>query len=134
MVLLATAFAAVAAQTADKYKARLSPLAVTGATVNTITGAGSATATLQDAKLTIEGTFDGLTGSATAANVRRAPRAIPGPIVFELQEFTKASKGTFKGTFDLTSAQVDDLKAGRLYVQIHSDRAPDGSIRGWLLK
>jgi len=32
------------------------------------------------------------------------------------------------------SMGFDDLKAGRIYLQIHSERAPDGSIRGWLLK
>jgi len=117
----------------DRYKARLSPLGVTGATVNTVTGAGSATAVLEGTKLVVDGTFEGLTGAATTANVRRGPKAIPGPVVFDL-EVTKASKGTIKGTFDLKPDQIEDLKAGRLYVQIHSERAPDGSIRGWLLK
>lgn len=121
------------AQAPDRYKARLSPLGVTGATVNTTTGNGSVTGTLSGTKLTIEGTFDGLAGPATAANLRRGPKAIPGPVVFDLV-FTKAVKGTVTATLDLTPAQVDDLKAGRLYVQVHSDKAPDGSIRGWLLK
>jgi len=121
------------AQSPDRYKARLSPLGVTGSTVNTVTGAGSVTATLQGTKLAIEGTFEGLNGSATAANLRRGPRAIPGPVVFDL-EFTKAPKGTVTGTLELKPDQIEDLKAGRLYVQVHSERAPDGSIRGWLLK
>jgi hypothetical protein len=123
----------MAAQGADRYKARLSPLPVTGATVNTITGSGSVTAALQGAKLTIDGTFEGLSGAATSANLRRGPKAIAGPAVFDL-EVTKASSGTVKGSVDLSADQVEDLKAGRLYVQIHSERAPDGSIRGWLLK
>ena len=106
---------------------------MTGATINTITGSGSATATLDGSKLTIQGSYEGLTGSATAANVRRGPKAIPGPVVFEL-EFTKASSGKLSGSFTLTADQVEDAKAGRLYVQVHSERAPDGSIRGWLLK
>ncbi|HKT80201.1 MAG TPA: CHRD domain-containing protein [Vicinamibacterales bacterium] len=134
LTALVCLLAAPNAQSADKYKARLSPLGVTGATVNTITGSGSVTATLQGTKLTIEGTFDGLTGSATTANIRRALKALAGPVVFEITELTKASKGTIAGTFELKPDQVEDLKAGRLYVQIHSERAPEGSIRGWLLK
>jgi expansin (peptidoglycan-binding protein) len=106
---------------------------VTGATVNTVTGSGSVTATLDGSKLTVQGTFEGLSGSATVANIRRGPKAIPGPVVFDL-EVTKASSGTVSGAFDLKPDQVADLKDGRLYVQIHSERAPDGSIRGWLLK
>ncbi|MDR1989205.1 MAG: CHRD domain-containing protein [Acidobacteriaceae bacterium] len=120
-------------RSAAPFKARLSPLGVTGATVNTITGLGAVTATLTGATLAIDGTFEGLTGVATAANVRRGPKAIPGPVVFDL-EFTKASSGHVSGTLTLTPEQIADLNAGRLYVQIHSERAPDGSIRGWLLK
>jgi hypothetical protein len=82
--------------------------------------------------LTIEATFEGLTGAATAANVRRGPKGIPGPVVFEL-EVPKASSGKVSATLDLTPEQLADLREARLYLQIHSERAPDGSIRGWLL-
>jgi predicted transglutaminase-like cysteine proteinase len=40
---------------------------------------------------------------------------------------------TLQGDFMLTSAQVDHLKRGRLYIQVHSEKAPDGNLRGWLL-
>ncbi|MEQ1871614.1 MAG: CHRD domain-containing protein [Vicinamibacterales bacterium] len=115
------------------YKARLSPLGVTNTTVSTTTGAGSATATLSGTTLTIEGTFEGLTGVATGANLRRGPKGIPGPVVAAI-EFPKASNGKLSATVTLRPDQVDDLRAGRLYLQIHSERAPEGSIRGWLLK
>jgi hypothetical protein len=117
----------------QQFKARLSPLPVTNATVNLITGSGSVTATLAGTTLTLDGSFAGLTGAATQANVRRGPKAIPGPVVFEL-DVPKASSGRLTGTLTLTPEQVDDLAAGRLYVQIHSERALEGSIRGWLLK
>ena len=133
VLLIGTALGALAQGKPEQFKARLAPLGVTGATVNTTTGSGTATATLDGSRLTVQGTFAGLTGAATAANVRRGPKAIPGPIVFEL-EFTKASSGTVKGSFELNAAQIEDAKGGRLYIQIHSERAPDGSIRGWLLK
>jgi hypothetical protein len=28
---------------------------------------------------------------------------------------------------------VQDLKDGQLYVQVNSERAPDGNLRGWLM-
>jgi hypothetical protein len=28
---------------------------------------------------------------------------------------------------------VEALKAGRFYIQLHSERAPDGNLWGWLL-
>ena len=117
----------------EAYKARLSPLGVTNATVATTTGVGAVTASLTGTKLTIEATFEGLTGMATAANLRRGPKGIPGPVVFDL-EFPKASEGKITAALDLKPEQIEDLRAGRLYLQIHSERAPDGSIRGWLLK
>ena len=113
-------------------EARLSPLGVTNATVATTTGVGRATATLMGKRLTVEATFEGLTGAATAANIRRGPKGIPGPVVFEL-DVTKASSGTIKGALDLSRDQLRDLREGRLYLQVHSERAPEGSIRGWLL-
>ena len=134
IALLLTAVAAgLGAQGGDKYQVWFSPLPVTGGTVNTITGKGTATATLTGTRLSIDGTFSGLAGPATTANIRRGPKAIPGPVIFELT-VPKETSGRITGAVDLTPAQVDDLRAGRLYVQIHSDRAPDGSILGWILK
>jgi hypothetical protein len=137
LVFLATAlFAIVPITLADSkleiYHARLSPLGVTNATVDTTTGAGKATATLSANRLTIEATFEGLAGAATAANIRRGPKGIPGRVVFELQA-PNASSGTLNATFELTLDQLKDLREARMYLQIHSGRAPDGSIRGWLL-
>jgi hypothetical protein len=44
------------------------------------------------------------------------------------------TSGTIAGSFDLTPAQVDALKAGKLYIQINSEGAPNGHLLGWLLK
>jgi CHRD domain len=117
---------------AEIYHARLSPLGVTNATVETTTGIGKATATLSGNRLTIDGTFEGLTGAATAANVRRGPMGIPGPVVFDIS-VPKSSSGAINASIELTTDQLKDLREARMYLQIHSERAPDGSIRGWLL-
>jgi hypothetical protein len=45
---------------------------------------------------------------------------------------SKAASGTVSGTLSLTPLQVQDLRKGWLYVQIHSERAPDGNLWGWL--
>jgi hypothetical protein len=41
--------------------------------------------------------------------------------------------GTISGSIELSKEQIDDLAAGRLYVQLHSQKAPDGNLWGWLL-
>lgn len=125
--------AAFADARSEIFRARLSPLGVTAATVNIITGAGSVIATLEGTRLKIDASFEGLTGMATTANIRRGPKGIPGPVLFELQP-PKASSGKMAATLDLNAEQIADLRAGRLYLQIHSERAPEGSVRGWLLK
>jgi hypothetical protein len=117
----------------DASRAHLSPLPATGGTVRTITGSGSVTAILQGTRLTIDGTFAGLAGPATEANLRQAPKAIRGPALFDL-EVTKAPSGRVTGTVELTPSQIDDLRNERLYVQIHSEAAAEGSVRGWLLR
>src|SRR5215831_20312766 len=84
----------------EVFKVRLSPLGVTAATVNIITGSGTATATLEGTRLKVDVVFEGLTGAATSANIRRGPKGIPGPVVFEL-EIPKASSGTISAMLDL---------------------------------
>jgi hypothetical protein len=135
-----TAFALLAtssllAQGGKTYKARLSPVPITTAQVSTVAGVGSATATLSGNKLTISGTFEGLRSAATIAQVHRAPRGIRGPVVFDLKVApgTPNTGGTLSGTIDLTPTQVADLEKGWLYIQLHSERAPDGNLWGWLL-
>ena len=59
-----------AAQTQEKYKVRLATVPMDGGMRNTVAGAGSATAVLTGAKLTVSGTFDGLLSPATTADVR----------------------------------------------------------------
>jgi hypothetical protein len=123
------------AQTAEMFKARLSPVPINISMMSTIAGSGSLTATLQGKQLTIQGSFEGLRSPATTAQIRRGPKGIRGPVIpnFELA-VTKAEKGTVSGTLELTPDQIADLRNGRLYVQIQSERAPDGNLWGWLLK
>jgi hypothetical protein len=36
-------------------------------------------------------------------------------------------------TIELSDAQIASLRRGLLYVQIHSEKAADGNLWGWLL-
>ena len=123
---------AQAAQSEVRYKARLSTVPVDFVTLGSVTGSGSATAILTGTKLAISGTFEGLGGPATVANLHRGPLGIRGPAISSLI-VTKATRGTIAGSFDLKPNQVEDLKLRRLYIQIHSEKAPDGNLWGWLV-
>ena len=117
------------------FKARLSPVPIDLSMMATVAGSGSLTATLSGKQLTLQGTFAGLRSAATTAQVHRSPKGIPGPVIAGLDlTVTKSDKGEVSGTLVLTPDQIADLKAGRLYVQIQSERAPDGNLWGWLLQ
>ena len=121
------------AQGGGKFRARLSPVPVEASTVAGITGSGSVTAVLTGTKLAITGTFEGLRTPATVAHLHRAPKGVRGPAMFDLT-VSKATSGTISGTLTLTPARVEDLEQGRFYVQIHSEKAPEGNLWGWLLQ
>lgn len=118
---------------APAYRARLSVVPIDIAMQATVAGSGSVSATLKGSTLTITGTFSGLKTPATVVRVHRGPRtAMRGPAIGDLTA-TAATSGTISGTIELTKQQIDDLAAGRLYLQLHSEKAPDGNLWGWLL-
>lgn len=118
---------------APQYRARLSVVPIDVSMQSTIAGSGAVTATLKGSTLTINGTFTGLKTAATVARVHRSPRtAMRGVPIGDLT-VTANTTGTISGSLELTKDQLDDLAAGRLYVQVHSEKAPDGNLWGWLL-
>ena len=120
------------AQSSRTFKTRLSPVPVP--TYNpAIAGVGSVTATITGNKLTIAGTFEGLASPATTANIRKSTKTgVRGDVILNLT-VTTGTSGSISGTFDLTPAQVQELAAGRYYVQVQSEKAPEGNLWGWLL-
>jgi hypothetical protein len=122
-----------AAQNPQTFKTRLAPVALDAAMKSTIAGTGSATATLSGAKFTVNGTFEGLKSNATMAHIHQG--SAPGVRGAKLLDLTvtKSMNGTLSGSFDLTPDQTESLKKGKWYVQIHSAKAPDGNLWGWLL-
>ena len=120
------------AQAAKTFKARLAPVPIDLTMQATVAGTGSATAVLTGSKLTITGNFDGLRSPATLAQLHKSPvRGVRGPVVFDLTA-SSGTSGTITGTIDLSPAQVTDLEKGLLYLQLHSEKAPDGNLWGWL--
>jgi len=123
-----------AAQTQEKYKVRLATVPMDGGMRNTVAGTGTATAVLAGAKLTVNGTFDGLLSPATTAAVHRGPAMGVRGSSFATLTVSKAPKGTLSGSIDLTPEQVQALKKGQLYIQLSSEKAPDGNLWGWFVR
>jgi hypothetical protein len=132
IALLALLPVAAHAQAVKSFRARLSPVPIDLTMAATIAGLGSVTATLNGNKLSINGTFDGLKSPATVARLHKGQRGVRGEPILDLN-VTKATSGTITANLDLTPQQVQDLQQMRLYVQLHSEKAPDGNLWGWLL-
>ena len=123
-----------AAQSQERYRVRLSTVPMDGGMRETVAGSGSASAVLSGAKFTITGNFQGLRTPATAARLHSGPeRGVRGASLGDLT-VSKAMSGTISGSIDLTPEQVQNLRKGRLYIQISSEKAPDGNLWGWLLR
>ena len=122
-----------AAQSPMTFKTRLAPVALDAAMRSTIAGEGSATAVLAGTKLTVSGTFEGLKSPATMAHIHQgSATGVRGPKILDLT-VSKDMNGSLSGSLDLTPEQVEALKKGKWYVQIHSEKAPEGNLWGWLL-
>jgi hypothetical protein len=136
-----TAFAAtfvlgltLLAESGETYKARLSAVPADARTRPDLTGTGTATGVLTGTKLTVTGSFDGLKSAATVARLHNAVMAgVRGPAIQDLT-ISKAVSGTISGSADLTPPQLENLRKGGLYVQIYSEKAPEGVLWGWLVK
>ena len=132
LVLSSLFFVPAATAQTRTFKARLSPMPLDVSMQSTIAGTGSVTATLDGNKLTISGTFERLRSPATVARLHRGYRGVKGPSFADLT-VSSSTGGTITGSVDLTAAQVSDLRKSLFYVQLHSEKAPDGNLWGWLV-
>src|SRR5215471_5280479 len=125
-------FAQSSAPPATSFRARLSPVPVESSTASKITGSGTVMATLDGSTLSINGTFQGMKSPATIAQVHMGMRGVRGPVEFDLS-VEKSQSGAVSGTITLTKIQIDTLRKGWYYIQIHAQQAPEGNLWGWLL-
>jgi|SRR5579871_386700 len=123
-----------AAQAQETYKVRLSTVPIDVSMQSVVAGRGNGSAVLAGTKLTINASFEGLVTPATIAKLHQAPvTGVRGPAFVDLT-ISKGTSGTVTGSVDLTPAQVESLRKGRLYIQIYSEKAPEGNLWGWLLR
>jgi CHRD domain-containing protein len=92
-------------------------------------GSGTATVTFDPATkvLTWKVTYSGLTGPATMGHFHGP--AAPGQNAGVAIPFEKVDS-PIEGSAKLTDQQIADLKAGQLYINIHTAANKPGEIRG----
>ncbi len=110
---------------AQKYTAKLDTAQEVPAKTGNATG--MATMTLDGDKLSYEITYKDLSGAATAAHIHGpADAGANGGVMVPFS----SPASPIKGTVNLTPEQVTNLKAGKEYVNIHTQQNPGGEIRG----
>lgn len=134
IAVMAIAFGGLAlAAESNVFKARLSAVAADARTRANLAGSGTASAKLNGSELTISGEFKDLLSPATKAELHSGVAAgVRGPTISTLS-VTAADNGMVMGAVSLTPAQLTSLHKGGLYIQIYSQKAPDGVLWGWLL-
>ncbi len=138
--------------TTDTFVLTVSPPAGTGSTQlfvasltpeGTAQSAGSGSATLilsaDQTYATVRVTYSNLTTSKTGMHIHGpADPGATGAIIFDLDSTPTQADGSWKWVFvtsgtTTVSDQITALKAGRLYVNVHSSRYPSGELRGHFL-
>ncbi|HLF11382.1 MAG TPA: CHRD domain-containing protein [Gammaproteobacteria bacterium] len=135
-IIAALAFAATpaVARAAETFTVRLTPVPIDAQTRAQVTGSGAATAVLDGRSLAVTGSFAGLKTAATIARLHEGrATGVRGPGIVDFT-VPAASSGDFTLQLQLSPQQLQSLRQGRLYIQIHSDGAPDGNLWGWLLQ
>jgi hypothetical protein len=118
---------------ADNYQTNIGPTPLDETSKVNIQGRGSVAATLDGNKFSLQGTFSGLVTPATDAHLCMGiVMGGQGPALYDLR-VSQAQSGSVSGAFTLTPGQVAALKAGKLYVQVNSQKAPPprGNLWGW---
>ena len=82
-------------------------------------------------KIGINGTFEGLSSPAVAAYLHKGVDGQRGPRVMQMT-VSKATRGVVKGDIVLSPANIEDIQKNVYYIEIVTEKAPDGEVRGWL--
>ena len=119
----------------EEYQVSLGPVARTNATRLIAVGRGAVKVSFEGTQLSIDGTFGGLVSPATEAHLCQGVGiGVPGTCGPALT-VSQNTSGTVTGNITLSSEQQKALRAGQLYIQINSAKAPApaGNLWGWIL-
>ncbi len=123
----------VAAAASSTFQVRLSPGPRLVGTRADRSGGGSVIATLEESTLTLQGSFSGLLAVPTGAHLHMGSLpGVRGPRIADLT-VSHDTTGKLSGTVQLNSHQLAALHKGGLYIEIDSDKAPEGDLWGWIM-
>ena len=95
----------------------------------TVSGSGSGTIRV-NSDGTVSGSVTTKDVQGTMAHIHRGAKGTNGPVIVPLDK--NGDTYTVPAGRKLTQAQIDDLKKGNLYVNVHTNRNKGGEVRGQL--
>jgi hypothetical protein len=120
---------------AQVYKAILSGVQETPPVLSK--GSGVITATLNNNTLVVTGGFEGLSSPYTVSHIHAAITGQAGAPIIELipslPNDTAGGYSSVSNTYTLNSNQIALLAQRKLYINVHSEKHPNGELRGQLL-
>lgn len=118
--------AAVNAETI-KFTTEMTGAAEVPPTDSTATGTAEVTLDTEAKTVTWVYTHEGLSGEMTAAHIHGPATAteVAGPVIDTMTE-------SMEGSGPITDAQAAEMTAGMYYFNVHTEKFPDGEIRGQL--
>jgi hypothetical protein len=130
-IILSAMMFSITAAAQQKFSVYLSGRQVVPA--NNSPGSGTCMVTLNatETQGTVECTYRNLSSNVVGSHIHdNGPVGVNGPIRFDFS-FTGGRTGTIGPlTFNMTPAQVADLRSNKWYVDFHTSNFPDGEIRG----
>jgi hypothetical protein len=115
-----------------QFAGEFDPMPHDNSTRADMVGEGQATATLSGDLLSVHGEFSGLSSPAMGAHLKMGlAMGVPGKEIGTL-EATKDLHGAISGTVNLTADAISALKKGALYIQLDSEKSPEGNSWAWL--
>ena len=120
-------------ETDKGYKASLDAAQQTHTVVSTAQGLGAFSVSLTGEKIGVKLIATGLTGVITAAHLHYGAPGVAGGVAVNLSGLIAGNE--IVGFVDISSNAdiMDSLKAGNVYVNIHTALNPAGEIRGQLM-
>ena len=96
---------------------------------------GSATVTLRDNAITVQGDFTNASSPVSAAHIHLAPAGENGDVIIPLNVTTSedGTTGILSGEGELTDEQLEAARMGNLYINVHSEMYPSGELRGQIV-
>ena len=93
---------------------------------------GSITVTLEGDSIHVQGKFSGLGSEYVGSHIHKGGMKENGGVIQPLDPTVGGDKlsGTFDESHHFTESQISALRAGSLYVNIHSAEVKSGEIRG----